>query len=132
MSVSSQHPDYSRATRVGDRIQRELAQLLCYEVNDPRLKSATIADVELSRDLAHAKVFVTVPAGRDPTLTIAAFRHSAGFLRRELSRRLTQRTVPVLKFILDTTLDEAAKIETLLSEAGTGPSTGANITEESD
>ncbi len=130
--MSSQHPEYDRAARVGDRIQRELAQLLCYEANDPRLKSATIAEVGLSRDLAHAKVYVTVAEGSDPEKTMAAFTHSAGFLRRQLSKRLMLRTVPTLRFVMDTTLDEAAKIDTLLSEAGVGSVAGNESTEDLD
>lgn len=56
--------DYSRTQRIGDQMQRELAQLIQREIKDPRLGLVTITGVEVSRDVAHAKVFITV-MGRD-------------------------------------------------------------------
>lgn len=52
--------DYSRTQRIGDQMQRELAQLIQREIKDPRLGLVTITGVEVSRDVAHAKVFITV------------------------------------------------------------------------
>ncbi|VFT53074.1 ribosome-binding factor A [Pseudomonas aeruginosa] len=61
--------DYSRTQRIGDQMQRELAQLIQREIKDPRLGLVTITGVEVSRDVAHAKVFITVmgqdDAGQD-------------------------------------------------------------------
>src|SRR6266498_2803311 len=78
-----------RARRVGDEIQRELAQLLREDVKDPRVGRVTITAVEVSPDLSHAKIFVTHLAGREHgDDAIAALQHTAGFLRTALSRRL--------------------------------------------
>ena len=57
--------EYSRTQRVADQIQRELAALIQREVKDPRVGMATVSAVEVSRDLSHAKVFVTIFNGGD-------------------------------------------------------------------
>ena len=56
--------DYSRTQRIGDQMQRELAVLIQREIKDPRLGLVTITAVDVSRDLSHAKVFITV-MGKD-------------------------------------------------------------------
>ena len=115
--------EYSRTLRVGEHIQRELAQLIQQEIKDPRVVGMiTVADVEVSTDLAHAQVYVTVLADeandddhhRQAEAAVAALNHAAGFLRHELARRLTLRTTPALRFILDRTAEKANRLSALL------------------
>src|SRR5512137_1385204 len=102
-----------RAERVGDLIREEIADLLRKEIDDPRLKTGalvSITDVEVSDDLRHAKVFVTIlghdEAGgnQESKDAFAALRHAEAFLRRELGPRLRLRYVPELHFHLDETI----------------------------
>ena len=80
-----------RAQRVGEQIQRELAELLRDHVKDPRVGRVTITAVEVSGDLSHAKIFVTHLAGREHAdEAVRALQHTAGFLRTELSHQGTQ------------------------------------------
>src|ERR1700682_6567146 len=91
-----------RAQRVGDQIQRELADLLRLHVKDPRIGMVTVTAVEVSPDLSHAKVFVTHLGGAEQAAAVVgALQHTAGFLRSELSHRLDLFTVPPLHFFYD-------------------------------
>jgi len=110
--------EYSRTLRVGEQIQRELAQLIQQEIKDPRVGMVTVADVEVTTDLAHAKVFVSVldeQSGAEAA--VAALNHAAGFLRRELSRRLALRTTPALRFFHDQTTEKANRLAALINRS---------------
>ncbi|MCA1799606.1 MAG: 30S ribosome-binding factor RbfA [Xanthomonadaceae bacterium] len=110
--------EYPRSRRVGDQIQRELAQLIRDEVKDPRVALITVTEVEVSRDLAHAKVFFgsLSEASTHGEMT-KVLNGAAGFLRRELAKRLSTRTVPELRFHYDTALEEGARMDALISKA---------------
>lgn len=112
--------EYSRTLRVAEQIQRELAQLIQQELKDPRIGMVTVADVEVTTDLSHARVYVTIYGGNDNAEeSVSALNHAAGFLRRELSHRLSLRTTPALRFIHDQTAEKANHLAALLSRAGT-------------
>lgn len=107
-----------RARRVGDEIQRELAQLLREEVKDPRVGRVTVTAVEVSPDLSHAKIFVTHLAGREHgDEAVAALQHTAGFLRTALSRRLQLYSVPQLHFAYDDSIESGMRLSQLIDDA---------------
>lgn len=108
--------EYPRRYRVADQIQRELGDLL-RGVKDPRVQGlVTVSGVDVSPDLKHAKVFVTVLEHDAPEDSVAALNHAATYLRSQLGRRLELRTVPRLVFHYDATLDQADRVERLLRE----------------
>ncbi len=110
--------EFSRTRRVGEQMQRDLAELIHRELKDPRIGFITISGVEVSRDLEHAKVFVSLMGQEgDAEQSIAALTHAAGFLRRELGRRMSTRTVPRLRFVLDTSIQEGNRLSSLIDEA---------------
>ncbi len=99
-----------RARRVGDEIQRELAELLRDEVKDPRVGRVTITGVEVTSDLSHAKIFITHLAGREhANEAVSALQHTAGFLRTSLSRRLKLYSVPQLHFAYDDSIESGMR-----------------------
>jgi ribosome-binding factor A len=107
-----------RARRVGDEIQRELAQLLREEIKDPRVGRVTITAVEVSQDLSHAKVYVTHLAGREHgDEAVAALQHTGGFLRTALSRRLKLYSVPQLHFAYDDSIESGMRLSQLIDDA---------------
>ena len=107
-----------RAHRVGDQIQRELAQLLRDEIKDPRVGRVTITSVEVTADLAHAKVFFTHLAGREQADdAVHALQRTAGFLRSELARRLSSYSVPQLHFVYDDSIESGIRLTQLIDEA---------------
>jgi ribosome-binding factor A len=110
--------EYSRTERVGEQIHRELAELLREGVKDPRVGMLTLAGVEVSRDFSHAKVYFTVLGGEEAVRsTTEGLRHAAGFLRRELGRRLHIRVIPELHFVYDDTQEKGARLSALIDRA---------------
>lgn len=110
--------DFSRTRRVSEQIQRELAQMIQQEIDDPRLGMVTVSGVEVSRDLAVAKVFVSsLDEGEQLEQTLIVLKKAAGFLRRELGKRMSTRTVPELRFVYDETILRGNKLSSLIDKA---------------
>ena len=107
-----------RAHRVGDQIQRELADLLKNEVKDPRVGQVTITGVDVSADLSHATVRFSSLTGKEASNdTTKALARTAGFLRSELSRRLGLYSVPELRFVYDDSIESGIRMSKLIDEA---------------
>ncbi|MEJ2343869.1 MAG: 30S ribosome-binding factor RbfA [Gammaproteobacteria bacterium] len=109
--------EFSRTRRVGEQIRRELSELIRLELKDPRVGMVTISAVEVSRDLGHAKVYVTVMNDDRQLDTLEALKHAAGFLRRELGHRMKIRTVPQLHFHYDESIEEGVRLSSLIDAA---------------
>ncbi len=107
-----------RAQRVGDQIQRELADLLKNDVKDPRVGPVTITGVDVSADLSHATVRFTHLAGKDHAdATLGALARTAGYLRSELGHRLSLYSVPQLHFAYDDSIESGMRMSQLIDEA---------------
>ena len=107
-----------RPRRIGDQIQRELAELLRLQVKDPRIGMVTITAVDVAPDLSHAKVFVTHLGGSEHAAgVVAALQHTAGYLRSELSHRLRLYSVPELRFAYDDSIESGLRLSRLIDEA---------------
>ena len=109
----------SRADRIGERIRVELARLIRENLRDPRVGFVTLTGVEVTRDLRHAKVFVSV-LGDGLEDTLAALTHATPFLKRELGRDAGLRYTPTLRFLEDRSIRGAARVEDLLDEIADG------------
>lgn|SRR5574340_329186 len=109
--------DFSRTQRVAEQIRRELADLLRLELKDPRVHFVTLSDVEVSPDYAHAKVYFTALNEAELPAIEAGLRHAAGFLRRELGRRIRIHNIPELHFIYDPSLERGARLSKLIDDA---------------
>jgi ribosome-binding factor A len=105
-----------RALRVGEAIQQHIAVLLQREINDPRVGMVTIAAVDVSRDLAHAKVYYSVLDENKVKETEAGLKNASGFLRTLLAKRLNIRHVPCLHFVYDDTTLKANRICSLIDQ----------------
>lgn len=110
--------DYSRALRIADQIQRELADLLRFEVRDPRVGSVTITAVDVTRDYGHAKIYYTILGSHEENKLIEeGLVRASGFLRTQLSHRMKLRIVPQLHFIYDCSVERGIKLSSLIDEA---------------
>jgi ribosome-binding factor A len=108
----------ARLRRVADQIQRELSEIVRAELKDPRVGMITLTGVEVSPDLAHAKVFFTSlvdSAHRDETM--AGLKHAAGFLRAMLGSRIRTHTTPELHFVYDESVEAGIRLTHLIDEA---------------
>lgn len=113
--------EYSRTQRIGDQMQRELAQLIQREVKDPRLGLVTITAVDVSRDLSHAKVFITVMGKEDDEQAVAQnlsiLKDAAGYLRMLLGKGMKLRTIPTLHFVYDASVRRGTDLSALIERA---------------
>lgn len=107
-----------RAHRVGDQIQKELADLLRNEVKDPRVGEVTVTHVDVTQDLSHATVHFTHLAGSDHApATLEALTRVGGFLRSALAGRLDLYTVPQLHFAYDDSIEAGMRLSQLIDDA---------------
>lgn len=110
--------EFSRTERVNEQIQRELAGIIQTELKDPRIKLITLTSVDISPDFAQAKIFFTsLEQSGGPKETIKALTQAAGFLRRELARRMTIRVIPQLHFFYDKSVERGVHLSQLIDEA---------------
>ncbi len=120
-----------RTQQIGEEMLRILSETIQYEMSDPRVGFATVVNVDVSGDLQHARVYVSVMGDEEQQReTMAALEHAKGFLRRQVAQELNHlRTVPDLNFKLDTSLAHSERIGELLRqvaeerEAGNQPDT---------
>ena len=108
---------YGRHERVAGQLRRVIADLIWSEVKDPRLGPVSVTDVEVSRDLGVAKVYVATSEPETIKDSLGVLRRAGGFLRSRLSRELTMRSVPELRFIHDDSIERGDRIEELLAKA---------------
>jgi ribosome-binding factor A len=107
-----------RLRRIADQIQRELSQLLRMEVKDPRIGMVTITGVEVSADLAYARVYyTTLEEGEARVHTHEGLRRAAGFLRSALGQRIKTHVAPELHFEFDESVERGARLSQLIDEA---------------
>ena len=110
-----------RQDQLGEVIAQELSDLIRTRLKDPRVGFASITDVEVSSDIRHAKVFVSVMGSdQEQHATLAALEHANGFLRHELAQRLTIRHTPELIFRLDTSIERGTHVLNLINQVGAG------------
>lgn len=108
--------DFKRTDRIAQLMQRQLAQLIQQEVKDPRLPGLiTVSAADVSKDLAHAKIYFTVFNG-DPVVAAHILNTAASYLRSLLAKSSTLRTVPQLHFIHDKSIEYGARLSRLIDE----------------
>lgn len=111
--------EFARTDRVGQEIQKEIATILMREVKDPRLVMTTVSAVELTRDLAYAKIFVTFFSNEESEIksSIEVLNEAAGFIRSLLAKKLRARIMPHLRFVYDSSMSEGVRMSSLVDKA---------------
>lgn len=115
--------EFSRNARVASQLQKTLAFVLQYKAKDPRLGFITINEIEVSKDLAIAKVYVSV-MNADATSkqkNINILNEAANFLRGELNQKMQMRAIPQLRFYYDNSLEAGLRITELLEQSKLQP-----------
>lgn len=109
---------HGRSERVGDQIHRELAQILQFEVKDPRVGMVSLNEVRVSRDLGYADVYFTcVEPDADVSAVEAVLGKAVGYLRTTLASRMQLRVVPRLRFHYDQSVQHGRKLSSLIEAA---------------
>ncbi|HQV71697.1 MAG: 30S ribosome-binding factor RbfA [Xanthomonadales bacterium] len=108
--------NFTRSDRIAVQLRKEIAVLVHQAVRDHALPSVSVSDVEVTRDLDLAKVFVTTLVSGESKAAVKALNEMAFEFRRELSRTLKMRRVPEIRFHYDDSVDNGERIEQLLRE----------------
>ena len=111
--------EFERTQRISHFLHEELARLLQSTVRDPRVQEVNLTGVEVTRDLSHAKVFFTLMndvSVEERAEVAAVLSKVSGFLRSELAKASTMRTVPRISFRFDESVGRGRDMETLLRE----------------
>lgn len=112
--------EFGRPQRVADFLRKELSQLIQKEVRDPRLSMVSVTDVEVSRDLSYARIYVTVLGCNDLESSkepLKALNGAAGFLRSMIAKGSTMRTTPSLRFYFDESVLRGSHLTALIDKA---------------
>ena len=109
--------DFKRSERVAGQLRRDLAKLIQQEIKDPEVGFVSLSDVEVTRDLSHAKVFITVFDPEKAKESLKALRGASTFLRLRLAKELRLRHVPELHFVHDDSVEKGSRIDELISKA---------------
>lgn len=110
--------EFKRSDRVAQELQKEIAVILQREVKDPRIGMVTVSDVEVSRDLAYAKIFVTFLFDNDQSAIeqgMKGLEKASPYIRSLVGKAMRLRIVPELRFIYDQSLVEGMRMSNLVS-----------------
>ncbi len=106
-----------RSERTADTLREEIAQIVGYELEDPRLTAVTVTDVRLSSDKRAARVYVTVAGDEEEhRLALAALKHAAPYVRKQLGLSLNLPRIPEIHFVRDRVEEEGERVDQLLQE----------------
>ncbi|TRX56541.1 30S ribosome-binding factor RbfA [Thalassomonas sp. M1454] len=110
--------EFARTDRVSQEIQREIAVILQREIKDPRLGMVTVSSVDVTRDLAYAKVFVTFFGDDEESVkqSVNILNDAAGYIRSLLAKTLRARIMPQLRFVYDKSLVEGVRMSSLVDQ----------------
>jgi len=108
---------FKRSERVQELLLKEISTLIQKGLKDPRIGFATVTTVELTNNLKHAKVYISVFGTESEQCdTITGLTNASGFIRSSLGKDLNLRYIPVLEFILDETAKRVARINKIINE----------------
>ena len=108
---------FQRSDRVAEQVRRDLADLIRSELKDPRVGMISLTAVELTPDYAHAKIFFSTLNDDHLEEIERGLKRAAGFLRRELGRRIHIHTLPELHFVYDRSIEHGISLSRLIDQA---------------
>jgi ribosome-binding factor A len=123
-----------RLARVAEAIREVASETILFELKDPRVKGVTVTRAEVSADLQHTKIYVSVMGTeQEQALCLHGLKHATGYVQSKLAKRLQTRFTPAVKFVLDQGVKKSIEMTRLINEAlgQTGPAAGAGD-EEAD
>src|SRR5687768_7546367 len=109
-------PKGKRGDRLNEQFKREIAEILRFEVRDPRVGSIVVTEAKVAPDLSLATVYVMIADAETEAETMAGLATAASFIRSQLGQRLKLRKIPQIRFLRDASLQYATRINQLLHE----------------
>lgn len=109
-----------RPERLGEALREEIAEVVGFELDDPRIELVTVTDVKVSEDLRDAKVYVLINGTEDEIkAALKALQRASSFVRQQVAMNLSMRFAPHMHFVRDTAEENAARISTILTDLST-------------
>lgn len=124
-----------RTERVSEAIREVVSQTILFEMSDPRIQGVTVTKAEVTGDLRHAKVYVSLMGDeKERKLTLAGLKSACGYLQRKVADRLDTRFTPILSIIEDDSVKKSLEMSRLLREVLPPQSTSSEpeVDEEDD
>ncbi len=112
--------EFGRPERVADFLRKELSQVMQQQMRDPRVGLASITDVEVSRDLSHAKVYVTIlgnDSAEDAKEILKVLNKASGFFRSQVAKSHSMRITPTIRFYFDESIHRGQHLSSLIDTA---------------
>ncbi len=107
-----------RLARVAEVVREVASETILFELRDPRVKGVTVTRAEVSGDLQHAKVYVSLMGTpKEQQLTLRGLQHAAGFVQSKLASRLQTRFTPAVRFVVDEGVKKSLEVSRLINEA---------------
>jgi ribosome-binding factor A len=121
-----------RPEKVAELMREEIAEIVGYELEDPRVAGVTVTDVRMSENLREARVFVMLAGdAREAAAALRALEHAAPYVRQQLALKLNLKRTPHVHFIRDRVEEEATRVDALLDELEHEHAVGADADSES-
>jgi ribosome-binding factor A len=107
-----------RLARVAEVVREVASETILFELRDPRVKMVTVTRAEVSGDLQHAKVYVSIMGSeREQKTCMNGLQRAAGFVQSKLGDRMRSRFIPIIQFVLDKGVKNSLEVSRLISEA---------------
>jgi ribosome-binding factor A len=108
--------NYARTDRIAQQMQREIAELVRLQINDPGVRLVTITGVEVAGDYSHAKIFFTRLDGKNDE-ALKGLERASGFIRSQLAHSIKLRIMPQLHFVYDSSVERGSQLSQLIDQA---------------
>jgi len=123
----------NRLARVAEAVRETASETILFELSDPRVKGVTVTRTEVSGDLQHAKVYVSIMgSSQEQKLCMHGLRHASGFIQSRLASRLKSRFTPVITFVLDEGVKKSIEVSRLIKEALAQPAQSSGGADAAD
>lgn len=109
--------EFTRSERVAAQLHREIAQIIQRDVKNPDVGFVSVSEVDVTRDISLARVYVTVFDSEEAISSIKALNKAAGFIRTRVGHKMRMRHVPELRFLHDASVETGAKVDALIAKA---------------
>lgn len=116
-----------RTARVREEIKKEASDIIQRRLKDPRIGFTTVTDVEVSQDLRHVKIFVSVLGNEEAIAqTLEGLERAKGFIRTEIGRRIRLRHTPEIQLVLDRSIERGTRVMQLIKQVGSQQEEGVD------
>jgi len=109
--------EFTRSERVAAQLHREIAQIIQQDVKNPAVGFVSVSEVNVTRDISMARVYVTVFDAEEAAVSIKALNKAAGFIRKQVGHKMRMRYVPELRFFHDSSVETGARVDELIAKA---------------